>query len=65
MASILLAAAFSCSQVVSISERIIKHVSLNRTQKLELFILLKEEVPSCPIYYDALDKNKPIKLKKL
>lgn len=64
MTPFLLAAAFSCSQVIAMSERIVKHVHLNQTQKLELFHLLRKEVPNCPIYYDTLDKNKPIKLKK-
>lgn len=64
MTSLIFTMAFTCNQVIALSERVIKNVHLNQIQKLELFNLLKKEVPSCLIYYDALDKNKPIKLEK-
>ena len=61
---ILLATVLTCNQLISISDRVVKSAQLTVQQKVKLFLELRKEVPSCPIYIDPLDAEQPIKLHK-
>lgn len=61
MIALLMGLSFTCNQIVSISERIIRNVSLTEPQRFELFKLVQKEAPQCKIYYDRKDRNQPIK----
>jgi hypothetical protein len=58
MSTIILTTVISCSQALSIINRVTSVVGLNDKQKFEIISELKKIVPSCPI---TIKKDEPRK----
>ncbi len=58
MSAIILTTVISCSQALSIINRVTSVVGLNDKQKFEIISELKKIVPSCPI---TIKKDEPRK----
>lgn len=60
MVALILSTTISCSQAISILNRVQNVIGLTSQQKLEILMELKKMIPSCPV---KIEKNQSIPIK--
>lgn len=61
MVALMLSTTISCSQAISILNRVQNVMGLTTQQKLEIMMELRKFIPSCPVKIDSSKQNQSIK----